>query len=535
MRFRADWLALPFLLIALAPVHADDLGPPDNPGSAEEVKQLEEASPLEQETTEVPTGTASVPDPHPTPGPGAMKLTLDAAIQLALENNLNVEVQRFGPLIFAEDETIAWGRYDPEFFADFGYDSFKDPNAFSLNRTVGPSVDRTTDGFGGFRGLVPLLGSSYDFRFTGSRTTTNSTIQSLSPQFRSSFSLNLTQPLLRGLWWNDPWIRVKTSALRYDQSLEEFRVEVMNLVQDVENAYWELIANEEQMNVQKKSLETALALLEQSKIEYEVGVASKVKVVESEAGVAQREFELIRETNFFRTAQDTLVDLILGVRFTADSALDVQPTDRPDDYVRYDVDRDAAMQRATALRPELAIAQDRIDAVVDFRENKPTPTLPEVMAALSSPDPSQPEMTFAHWQKWTWETEDLPVGMMIMGSVDGRTLTPEEVAAYDAPFPDPAYKMGPRAMPSQVPTLPDDPSIAANRRAWEVLDKWQKPLLCAFSDNDPVTGGGDQRFRTNVPGAQGQPHVTIAGGGHFLQEGRGDVLANLVVDFIKRS
>jgi haloalkane dehalogenase len=187
----------------------------------------------------------------------------------------------------------------------------------------------------------------------------------------------------------------------------------------------------------------------------------------------------------------------------------------------------------TGLPTPGPISQDRIDAVADFRENQPTPTLPEVMAALSNSASSQPEMTFAHWQKWTWETEDIPVGMMIMGSVDGRTLTPEEAAAYDAPFPDPSYKMGPRAMPSQVPTLPDDPSLPANRQAWQSLGKWQKPLLCAFSDNDPVTAGADQRFRNEVPGASGQSHVTIKGGGHFLQEGRGQELARAVVEFVK--
>jgi haloalkane dehalogenase len=187
----------------------------------------------------------------------------------------------------------------------------------------------------------------------------------------------------------------------------------------------------------------------------------------------------------------------------------------------------------TGLPTPGPIEQARIDAVQDFRENAATPTLPEVMAALSNPASNQPEMIFAHWQKWTWETEDIPVGMMIMASVDGRTLTPEEVAAYDAPFPDPSYKMGPRAMPSQVPTLPDDPSIGANRRAWKSLGQWEKPLLCAFSDNDPVTAGGDQPFRTTVPGAAGQPHVTIEGGGHFLQEGRGEELARIVVEFVK--
>ncbi len=167
-----------------------------------------------------------------------------------------------------------------------------------------------------------------------------------------------------------------------------------------------------------------------------------------------------------------------------------------------------------------------------FRRTLPTPTMQEVAQALGNPDPD-PRRTFIYWQKWTWETEDIPIGMLIAGSVDGRTLSPQEAAAYDAPFPDPSYKMGPRAMPSQVPTLPDDPSLAANLRAWEIFEKWEKPFLCAFTDNDPVTRGGDQIFRERIPGTQGQPHTTIEGGGHFLQEGRGEVLAKLVADFVK--
>ncbi len=187
----------------------------------------------------------------------------------------------------------------------------------------------------------------------------------------------------------------------------------------------------------------------------------------------------------------------------------------------------------TGLPTPGPISQDRVDAVRDFRANKPTPTLPEMTAAISGEGSRHPEMAFAHWQKWTWETEDIPVGLFIAGTIDGRTLSPEETAAYDAPFPDASFKMGPRAMPSQVPTLPDDPSIPANRRAWKSLANWKKPLLCAFSDNDAVTAGGDERFRKEVPGASGQAHVTIKGGGHFLQEGRGEELARAVASFIQ--
>ncbi len=187
----------------------------------------------------------------------------------------------------------------------------------------------------------------------------------------------------------------------------------------------------------------------------------------------------------------------------------------------------------TGLPVPADVPPERAETLRELRRTMPTPTLPEMAQALSNPDPAQPGRSFVYWQKWCWDTEDLPVALVVAGTVDGRTLSPAEVAAYDAPFPDPSFKMGPRAMPSQVPTLPDDPSLAPNLRAWEALSKWEKPFLCAFSDNDPVTRGMDRVFLERVPGTRGQPHVTIAGGGHFLQEGRGEELARAVAEFVK--
>jgi haloalkane dehalogenase len=88
-------------------------------------------------------------------------------------------------------------------------------------------------------------------------------------------------------------------------------------------------------------------------------------------------------------------------------------------------------------------------------------------------------------------------------------------------------------MPSHVPSLPGDPSEEANRRAWAVFEKWDKPFLTAFVDNDPVSRGGDVVFQERIPGAAGQPHQTIQGGGHFVQEGRADALSQIIVDFVK--
>jgi haloalkane dehalogenase len=182
----------------------------------------------------------------------------------------------------------------------------------------------------------------------------------------------------------------------------------------------------------------------------------------------------------------------------------------------------------TGLPVPQGVTPERVEAVRRFRAEAPTPTLLEVMQALQKPGDAF-ELSFAHWQKWCWDTEDLPVSMAVAGSVDGRTLSPAEIAAYDAPFPDPSFKMGCRAMPSQVPTLPDSPSVEANRRAWQRLEKWDKPFVCAFTDNDPVTKGLQQEFLEQVPGAQERP---IQGGGHFLQEGRADELAGILADLV---
>jgi haloalkane dehalogenase len=105
--------------------------------------------------------------------------------------------------------------------------------------------------------------------------------------------------------------------------------------------------------------------------------------------------------------------------------------------------------------------------------------------------------------------------------------------AYDAQFPNESYKHGASAFPALVPTRPDDPAVPANRRAWELFERWDKPFLTAFSDGDPITLGLDRKFQKRVPGASGQPHTVIRGAGHFLQEDKGVELAHIAVEFIE--
>jgi haloalkane dehalogenase len=140
---------------------------------------------------------------------------------------------------------------------------------------------------------------------------------------------------------------------------------------------------------------------------------------------------------------------------------------------------------------------------------------------------------FMYWQKHCAESPEFtPQDVM-------RAMCPKlshaEIAAYAAPFPDDSYQAGARRFPTLVPILPDNPAIPDNRRAWEALARFTRPFLTAFTDSDPVTAGQHLRFQQEVPGALGQPHTTIKGAGHFVQEDAGPELAQITLDFISRT
>ncbi len=122
---------------------------------------------------------------------------------------------------------------------------------------------------------------------------------------------------------------------------------------------------------------------------------------------------------------------------------------------------------------------------------------------------------FAMWRAFSRWSPVFPISRIVQSGVK-RALSKDELAAYDAPFPDRASKMAARVFPSLVP-FGNNVAVQAQRDAWDVFKRWEKPFLCCFSDGDPITRGGDAKFRKRVPGAKDQPHVTLKGG-HFIQE-----------------
>ena len=121
------------------------------------------------------------------------------------------------------------------------------------------------------------------------------------------------------------------------------------------------------------------------------------------------------------------------------------------------------------------------------------------------------------------------VPSMFLRAVAGP-LSPEVLAGYDAPFPDPSYKAGLRQMIALIPLTRNDPGAVIGRTTMAALARWHTPFLTAFSDADPATRGWETVFAEHIPGAAGQPPVTIGDAGHFVPEQRGEHLAAVITD-----
>jgi haloalkane dehalogenase len=138
---------------------------------------------------------------------------------------------------------------------------------------------------------------------------------------------------------------------------------------------------------------------------------------------------------------------------------------------------------------------------------------------------------FLAWRDFAEKNPDLPVGFVLQGATTTE-LPDEVVAAYEAPFPDAESKAGAAQFPLLVPTGDDQPGAEEMRAVADELTRWQKPALVAFSDNDPVFPfpKGGERFVELIPTVEEQ--VKIEGAAHFLQEDRGERIAEEILRFL---
>jgi haloalkane dehalogenase len=238
----------------------------------------------------------------------------------------------------------------------------------------------------------------------------------------------------------------------------------------------------------------------------------------------------------YRTMIPVLVDA--GLRCVAPDLVGFGRSDKPSDRSDYTYARHVEWMRQALfdrldLRDVTFVGQDW-GGLIGLRLLGENPDrFARVVAANTGLPTGEHPMSdaFLAWQKFSQESPHFPIGRIVDGGCT-TDLPPAVVAAYDAPFPDDSFTAGARIFPSLVPTSPDDPAAEANQAAWRVLEAFDRPVLTAFSDGDPITRGGEGVFQRTVPGAIGRDHVTIAGGGHFLQEDRGPELARVVAAFV---
>lgn len=137
------------------------------------------------------------------------------------------------------------------------------------------------------------------------------------------------------------------------------------------------------------------------------------------------------------------------------------------------------------------------------------------------------------WAKSTAHATDFDVGYIIRSVFVGKP-DPAVVAAYEAPYPTPAHKVGVLEFPSMIPLTADSPGIAENRRTWRFLEGFTKPFVTAFSETDPGTKPWERVFQERIPGAHGQPHIEILHCGHFIQEEGSEAFSAALIELLQR-
>ena len=141
---------------------------------------------------------------------------------------------------------------------------------------------------------------------------------------------------------------------------------------------------------------------------------------------------------------------------------------------------------------------------------------------------SEPNEAFSQWRDFSQKIPEFDVGRIIDRATVSK-LSAEVTEAYNAPYPDESYKEGAREFPALVPFGNDNPECLKNREYWKELVKWEVPTLTLFSDSDPIMSGLEKVFQDKIPGCKGQPHSIIKGGGHFLQEDKGEEIAEKII------
>ena len=194
-------------------------------------------------------------------------------------------------------------------------------------------------------------------------------------------------------------------------------------------------------------------------------------------------------------------------------------------------DRFARLVIANTGLPDSRALPEGVSAMLgQLYQDVPVPDAAMVVEQFSTGGPG----AFLYWVKYASESPTFSVRDVF--AILSRIDDPAVLDGYAAPFPDARYLAGARKFPALVPLLPHHKAERqANDRAWKVLEAFERPVLTAFTDDDPVTRGGEVPFQTRIPGARGRTHVTIKNGGHFLQEQQPAAFSDAIIQFMRET
>jgi outer membrane protein TolC len=302
-----------------------------------------------------------------------LQLTLEDAVKRAMDNNVDIAVQRYSPQDSELAIKQAKGAYDPLLTSTVNFSSSTEPasNAFSGGETV--ETDTTIWDFGAFQYLP--TGGNLRLDFNNNKTDTNNVFASFNPSFGSSLNANLAQPLLRDFKIDFNRRQIMVAKKNREISDVDFRQTVVNTLANVKNLYYDLLYSIDNLEAQRKSLALAERFLEENQIKVRVGTLAPLDVVAAESEKASREEAVILAEAALLDAEDALKRAIFPDNNPATWATKVVPVDRPT-AEPVAVDLPAAINRALAGRTDVVSARkslevDEID--VKFTRNQTLP------------------------------------------------------------------------------------------------------------------------------------------------------------------
>ncbi len=296
--------------------------------------------------------------PSTTQASGApMRLSLDDAIRLALQNNLDIAVDRLEPEVAQQRVSQASAAFLPSLSGIFGSNHQLQPPANLLVNATGTTTDTVSSTLGVGQRL-PWAGTGYSIGWTASRQTTNSFFQNYSPSLGSTMTLSFSQPLLRDFSIDSPRQQLILTKRNKEISDTRFRETVVRTLADVRKAYWNLVSSRALVDVQQKALDLARELVRTNTARVDVGSSPPLDLLSSKAEQAQREENLVVAQVLAKQAEDALRTLIFDSNSPSFWTEAIQPTDTtPVGLPLPDVD--AVVQKALKTRQDLIRA--RID------------------------------------------------------------------------------------------------------------------------------------------------------------------------------